>query len=167
MSEADAGARDEWVRRVLGVDVPGLAAGPGDAPPAYEADPDAIEQPPGRRRTPVFEVKPGAAPPTGMAAWKAARAAAIGTLKQLEAAYRGFDHPDSDMGVMLLRAIQANLTVAPSTPQQVDELESYIAGDDIFEEAEEPNGFGIAVVLRKPLLQAVESLRSSMGGAVA
>jgi hypothetical protein len=85
-------------------------------------------------------------------------------LKQLEAAYRGFEHPDSDEGIILLRAIQANLTAEPATTRQVDELESYVTSDDIFVEAEEPNGFGITVTLREPLLAAIASLRASMGG---
>jgi hypothetical protein len=93
-----------------------------------------------------------------------ARAAALATLKQLEKAYRGFDHPDADEGIILLRAIQANLTPEPATKQQVDELENYIAGDDILVEAEEPNGFGIAVKLREPLLAALASVRASMAG---
>jgi hypothetical protein len=135
--------------------------------PAASHDPsdDEIpEQPAAPNRPKLFVAAPVDAAPTGLAAWKAARAAALATLKQLEKAYRGFDHPDADEGIILLRAIQANLTPEPATKQQVDELENYIAGDDILVEAEEPNGFGIAVKLREPLLAALASVRASMAG---
>jgi hypothetical protein len=95
----------------------------------------------------------------GLAAWQAARQIAIGSLKALESAYRGFDDPEVPQAIILLRAIQANLTETPATRQQVDQLRRYLEEDDIIEDAEEPNGFGVTVKLREPLLGALAQLR--------
>ena len=94
-----------------------------------------------------------------MAGWATARAAALGSLKALENAYRGMKHPLSDSAIILLRAIQANLTAEPATPAQVRELEAYLTGDRIIAEAETPNGFGFKVALRDPLLAALGGLK--------
>lgn len=104
----------------------------------------------------------GAAPDgTGaaMAGWAAARATALASLKALENAYRGMKHPLSDPAIILLRAIQANLTAEPARPAQVQELEAYLTGDQIITEAESPNGFGFKVALRAPLLAALDGLK--------
>lgn len=105
----------------------------------------------------------GGAAPGGMAAWQAARGAAIASLKALENAFRSMKEPEVDEAIILLRAIQANLTAAPETPQQVAELERYISTDDVIEEAEEPNGFGLTVDLRGPLLAALAELKAAQG----
>src|SRR5277367_4809237 len=128
-----SGAQVQWVDRVLGVSVAAGAPADGSGSTA-----------------------PGSTTPAsrGMAGWRAARATAISTLKELEAAIRGMDAPEReeavlrDEAVILVRAIQANLTAEPTTPQQVAELQRYIEGDDIFAETEDPNGFGIKVELR-------------------
>jgi hypothetical protein len=94
-----------------------------------------------------------------MAGWTAARTTALASLKALEGAYRGMKHELSDSAIILLRAIQANLTATPATPAQVKELEAYLTGDRIITEAETPNGFGFKVELRKPLLAALAKLK--------
>ena len=99
--------------------------------------------------------------PRGMAEWQAARATALATLKALEAEVRQMEVEEGPEAVILLRAIQANLTAQPETPQQVAELQRYLETDDIIAEAEEPNGFGITVSLRAPLLAALAGLRQS------
>ncbi len=66
------------------------------------------------------------APPDGLTAWRTVRVAALGSLKALESAFRGMKEPETDRAIILLRAIQANLTEAPRTPAQVGELETYI-----------------------------------------
>jgi hypothetical protein len=71
------------------------------------------------------------------------------------------DYLDAPEAVILLRAIAANLTEEPSTPQQLAELRRYLETDDVIEEAEEPNGFGIEVSLRAPLLEALSALESA------
>lgn len=99
------------------------------------------------------------APPDGLTAWRTVRVAALGSLKALESAFRGMKEPETDRAIILLRAIQANLTEAPRTPAQVGELETYITTDRIITEAEAPNGFGIKIDLRRPLLAALAGLR--------
>jgi hypothetical protein len=132
--------KNEWVARVLGVSV--ASAQDEDEGSSAESE------------------EAGSPPLTGMAAWKAARALALSTLKALESGIRAMKDPEGDQAIILLRAIQANLTAEPVTPQQMDELENYIMNDDIIEEAQDPNGFGITVELRVPLLAALASLRT-------
>jgi hypothetical protein len=94
-----------------------------------------------------------------MVGWQAARGAAIASLKALEAAFRAMDQPESTPAIILLRAIQANLTPEPATPAQVRELAAYINTDDVIQEAEMPNGLGVKVELRRPLLLALAALK--------
>ncbi len=124
-------AKAAWLQRVLGISV-----APATAPP-----------------------HPSPSRQSGLAGWQSARATALTTLRALEAAIRRMDVPERDGAVILLRAIQANLTEAPTTRQQVAELQRYIETDDIVAEAEDPNGFGIKVELRRPLLAALAGLR--------
>jgi len=105
--------------------------------------------------------KPSA--PMGMAGWQAARGTALASLKALEGAFRDMKEPETDRAIILLRAIQANLTAAPTTPAQVKELETYIKTDRIIQEAEMPNGFGFKVELRDPLLAALAGLSGEAG----
>jgi hypothetical protein len=143
-------AQADWVARVLGISPA--------TPESEEPEADAFEPPP-PDLPPEFLVARQRPAPKGMAAWKAARARAIATLRELQDAFRDMAHPDSEKGIILLRALQANLTEHPDTPAQVAELERYISTDDIVTEAEVPNGFGIVVDLRAPLLAALASLR--------
>jgi hypothetical protein len=99
----------------------------------------------------------------GMALWQAERGTALASLKKLEGAFRAMKEPEVDRAIILLRAIQANLTAAPTTPAQVRELEAYLNTDRIIQEAEMPNGFGFKVELRKPLLAALAGLRGEPG----
>ena len=117
-----------WVTRVLGVAVSAGGAGAGSG-----------------------QVR-------GLDVWQAARTKAIGTLTALEAAFRKMDEPEVDDAVILLRAIRANLTEAPATWRQVDELRRYLSEDDIIDDAEEPNGLGVIVLLREPLLAALDEV---------
>jgi len=144
-------AQVTWVERVLGV-----AISDGD----HGREQDAEEAPPDFDTTPVQMPAE-----TGMEKWAKARGRAIALLSALETAFRDSDDPLSDKGIVLLRAIRANLTERPETPQQLIELVKYIADDDIITEAEVPNGFGITVELRKPLLTALASVRSDMKAA--
>ena len=98
-------------------------------------------------------------PATGLAGWQAARGQAVASLKALEDAVRRGGDPDADSAVILLRAIRANLTEAPTTSRQVDELDRYLSSDDIVEAAETPNTYGVRVDIRAPLLKALAGLR--------
>ena len=126
---AAGGAKVEWVTRVLGYRFPSVAA-----------------------------VQPGGSA-GAMTGWQAARSTALASLKALEGAFRAMKQPQTDRAILLLRAIQANLTAEPATPAQVEELERYLSTDRIIEEAEMPNGFGFKVELRVPLLAALAALK--------
>jgi hypothetical protein len=78
-------------------------------------------------------VKPGkaGAPPqqrssdltAALAAWASARAATVGQLAKLVAAFKASNHPQAEIGIALLEAvIKKNLTQRPATLRQVDEL---------------------------------------------
>ena len=108
----------------------------------------------------VLGVDPGVAP-AGMRDWQAARSAAIGSLDRLASAVARLEHPSRDKAIVLLRAIRANLTESPATAQQQAALRRYIETDDVIEEAEAPNGFGITVSLRAPLLSALAGLEGA------
>ncbi len=128
----------------------------GGGPSTDEAPPITTDAPP--REEAISTVR---RPADALAGWQAARATAMTSLRALEAAVRRMDVPERDRAVILLRAIQANLTEAPTTPRQVAELQRYIETDDIIAEAEDPNGFGITVALRRPLLAALAGLREA------
>jgi len=100
---------------------------------------------------------------TALAQWQTARGDALTALRQLENAFRNMQHAASDRAIILLRAIQANLTAAPTSLAQIAELENYLNTDRIITEAEMPNGFGFKVQLRAPLLAALTELRHAAG----
>lgn len=128
MSDKVNGSKDSWVLAVLGIDV----RNPGTA---------------------------SAASAPAMAAWKSARGKAVADLHAVAKQVGAMDDfPEAAQAMILLRAIAANLTEEPATPQQVAELQRYIESDDIIDEAEEPNGFGIEIALKAPLLAALAGL---------
>jgi hypothetical protein len=94
--------------------------------------------------------------------WTAARGKVINDLKALEKAIREMKDPDGDEAIILVKAIQANLTARPENAKAVQELERYISTDEIITEAEEPNGFGLKIAIRGPLLPALAALRSAL-----
>lgn len=97
-----------------------------------------------------------------MAVWQSARNQAIAALKQLEAKIRAMEDPESDAAIILVKAIQANLTANPATLQQAAELERYLKTDSAVADAEAPNGFGIAIDIRRPLLEALGKLKPQL-----
>lgn len=133
----------QWILRILSYDV--RRSGAPSSPTAYQSQ--------GRTgSTPDGQDIPG------LAAWQSARATAVQSLDQLEAAFRMMDEPEVPKAIILLAAIRANLTPQPATRQQVEELRRYIEQDEKIEEAEMPNGFGFTVSLRTPLLAALSQL---------
>jgi hypothetical protein len=94
--------------------------------------------------------------------WDTARGAAIGELEQLGNAVEAYDHPQAAEAAIHIRAVRANLTPKPDTLQKVQELEAYLESDTIIAETEQPNGFGITVSLRQPLLAALSKLKPLM-----
>jgi hypothetical protein len=97
-----------------------------------------------------------------LAGWQAARVAAVNQLRRLETAIVKAKDPEMNQAVVLLEAIVKNLTLKPASRRAVGELERYLTADDIITEAETPNGFGVTVNLRAPLLQALTSLKSAL-----
>lgn len=165
VSEAGVfGRKQDFVRaHALLDEAEALLAAPQGEPPSEQeseaAEDEGPAAPPPNLPPELLSAPPRAVTLKGMAAWQAARANAISTLSRLEDAFREMAHPASEKGIILLRAIRANLTERPETPQQVAELERYVTTDDIIMEAEVPNGFGFVVALRTPLLAALASLR--------
>lgn len=99
--------------------------------------------------------------PAALKAWQEARATAIDALRRLDGAIRAAKDPEADKASILLQAIMKNLSPAPADARAVAELERYLSTDDIIVEAEMPNGFGIEVKLREPLLAALAGLRET------
>lgn len=96
-----------------------------------------------------------------LAAWQTARAAAIDSLNNLADAVAAAALIDADLAVVRLRAIRANLTESPTQPQQIEALRRYLEEDDIIDAAETPNGYGIEINLRDPLLDALDALEDA------
>jgi hypothetical protein len=99
---------------------------------------------------------------TALGQWTEARAQVIDGLKQLEGEILAMNDPDGDDAIILVRAIQTNLTVKPDTPNAVVELQRYIETDQIITDAEGPNGFGITITIRDVLAPVLETLRAAM-----
>ena len=121
-----------------------IPGGPGGGAPAGGPSADALK--------------------AALAAWQSARNKALADLKQLEAKIKALADRESDAAIVLLRGIQGNLTERPATLQQVTALERYLQTDSIITDAESPNGFGIKISLRKPLLEALGKLKPRLQG---
>lgn len=104
----------------------------------------------------------GAAIGPGLAAWQKARSAALSQIKALQVHIGKMQHPRGNAALILLKSIQANLSARPDSPAQVAELRRYLQTDDILREAERPNGFGLTVALRQPLLAALDTLEQEV-----
>lgn len=121
-----------------------------------------------RRVLAIELAPPGSGQPEageGLAAWRQARSAAVTSLNALADAVGKLDIPEAPAAMILLRSVRANLTEAPTTPRQIAELRRYLQNDDVIDEAEHPNGFGITVSLRAPLLAALDGLAAHSSGA--
>jgi len=133
MSEsANRSAQDAWVLRVLGVET--------------KADPQVAS----------------AAPSRAAEQWETAREMVLATLNDLESSIRSMNDPLGNDAIILVKAIAANLTAAPRTPQQIDELKRYLQHDTIINDAESENGFGIKVEIRAPLMSALLAMERTM-----
>jgi hypothetical protein len=119
-------------------------------------------QPPTGDSTTGEQTEPSPSIGPGMAAWQKARSGALGQLKALQTHIGKMQHPRGNAALILLKSIQANLSARPDSAAQVAELRRYLETDDILREAERPNGFGLTVELRKPLLAALATLEQEM-----
>lgn len=102
---------------------------------------------------------------TALAGWQTARQVVVTALTELEKAIRAMKDPEGDAAIILVRAVRANLTERPDTAQKVIELENYLTTDEIIEDAETPNGFGIQVDIRTPLMAALRGIKAKLPAA--
>jgi hypothetical protein len=142
---------------------PHMSAGLGNKGAAAMSDPDSVAVKNGwvERVLGFTFTRPATnddARQAAMDGWRTARASAIASLDSLARAVATAKLVDADKTVMLLRAIRANLTESPETQQQIDELRNYLEDDDVIDAAETPNGYGIEINLRDPLLDALDAL---------
>lgn len=134
---SDLDARSAWVQRVLGVTV-------------------------GQRKD---EAAAGPEAGPALQRWQAERGKAVASLRALSAAIVKSGDPEARDALILLQAIAANLTPAPDLLRAVAELERYVTQDDIIDDAEQPNPFGVEIKLREPLLPALAALRDAFAAA--
>lgn len=97
-------------------------------------------------------------PGPGLAVWQREREAAIGRLKELSAAIAASGDVEARDAIVLVQAIVKNLAAKPDGPRAVAELERWLRTDDILDDAEAPNPFGIELNVRAPLLGALAQL---------
>jgi hypothetical protein len=147
----DARQRSGWMQAALGVTIP-ERSGPASDPGAQAYGAARSSQPPA-----AFQPEAGAVN-DAMAAWGNARAAARKSLAALDSALGKSTHPKRDRARIILKAIAANLTETPDTPQKVQALKAYIETDDVIDAAETPNAFAIPIKLKEPLLEALGGL---------
>lgn len=106
----------------------------------------------------------GAAPAAGpkaqddaMSRWAAQRTSAIAALKAVATRIASAKHPKSAKAILEIQAVIKNLTAAPSTPQQVTDLQNYLGSDDVVHDVCE-----MAQDIRTPLLGALSDLRAQV-----
>jgi hypothetical protein len=92
-----------------------------------------------------------------LAEWKARRSAAVTSLKAVATQVANAKHASSAKAIVELQAVIKNLTEAPSTAQQVKELERWLKDDDVVTDVCE-----LAEDIRTPLLGALGKLRDAL-----
>lgn len=95
-------------------------------------------------------------------AWQAARASVVEQLKKLGTAIASTKDPEARHAIIMLQAIIKNLTPEPGSQQSVLELERYLTTDDIIDDVESPNPFGLPISVREPLLGALAPLKAEL-----
>jgi len=141
----------------------------GDA----EADePDTGETAPATATPTTSAAAPPAAPPPNAPAppkdgqtaapnlgpWQKARQTAIADLKALAMKVAATKHADAKGVLMEINSIMTKLPAAPA-PKDIDKLEDFIRHDDAITAAEEVPDHFHKLEIRKPLLEALESLK--------
>lgn len=92
-----------------------------------------------------------------MAEWKRRHAAAVAALRAVAGRIVAARHPSSAAAVVEIQAVVKNLTPEPATLRQVDELQRWLAQDDVVSDVCE-----LAEDIRTPLLQALAQLRGQL-----
>jgi hypothetical protein len=123
-------------------------AAPAGGPTAPPAAPPAA--------APAAAPAPTSAP--NLAPWQAARQNAIKDLKELATKVAGTKHKDAVGVLKEIQSIITNLKPNP-TPKEIDKLEAYIRHEDVITAAEESPGHFHKLSIRKPLLEALQTLK--------
>ncbi|WP_457392729.1 hypothetical protein [Roseateles sp. P5_E1] len=89
--------------------------------------------------------------------WKTRRAAAVNSLKSVATKVANAKHASSAKAIIELQAVIKNLTAEPATLQQVNELQRWLADDDVVADVCE-----LAEDIRTPLLGALSQLRTAI-----
>jgi peptidoglycan hydrolase-like protein with peptidoglycan-binding domain len=99
------------------------------------------------------------APPLNLAPWQAARQTAISDLKALATKVAATKHKDAVGVIKEIQSIITNLKPNPA-PNEIDKLEAYIRHEDVITAAEEGPAKFHKMNIRKPLLAALEGLKT-------
>jgi hypothetical protein len=106
---------------------------------------------------PAGDGQPAAAqaqPGPALAGWQAVRNAVIGKLKGLAGDIVAGKDPEASEAIMLINVIIKNLTLSPTTPQQIKELEDFLTNDDVIADA------CLAYDIRSVLLKGLQGLKT-------
>jgi hypothetical protein len=95
-------------------------------------------------------------------AWEAELASVIQQIRALGSAIKAAEDPEADEAISLLESIVENLRRRPDSANAVRELEDYLIAEDLIDEAERPNGFGVTVAIRAPLSNALEAVKRAL-----
>jgi peptidoglycan hydrolase-like protein with peptidoglycan-binding domain len=137
----------------------GGAAPPADPSKTPPAAPPAPPAPDGGKVLPSAPHTPPAPPASiDFGPWQAARQVAITDLKALAAKVAGTKHPDAVGVVKEISAVIAKLPAAPK-PTDIDKLEAFIRTDESITAAEASPKHFHDLIIRQPLLEALEALR--------
>ncbi|MFY9478533.1 MAG: hypothetical protein WAQ08_12875 [Aquabacterium sp.] len=105
--------------------------------------------------TPAGTIKPGALP--FLQAWAKVRGDAVTTLKGVAKEIAELKDPESAKAVIEISAVVKNLTVEPTSPQQIAELVRYLDKDDVVLDVSE-----FASDIRTPLLKVLAQLHKAV-----
>ena len=92
-----------------------------------------------------------------MADWQAARAAALASLKAVATRIGAAKHASSGKAILEINAVMKNISAAPSSLQQVTELQHYLGSDDVVHDV-----CDLAEDIRTPLLRVLDRLRAQV-----
>jgi hypothetical protein len=92
-----------------------------------------------------------------MADWQAARAVALASLKAVATRIGAAKHASSGKAILEISAVMKNISAAPSSLQQVTELQHYLGSDDVVHDV-----CDLAEDLRTPLLRVLGRLRAQI-----
>ena len=104
---------------------------------------------------PAGTLKPSALP--FLQAWAKVRGDAVTTLKGVAKEIAELKDPESAKAVVEISAVVKNLTVEPTSPQQIAELVRYIDKDDVVLDVSE-----FASDIRTPLLKVLAQLHKAV-----